>query len=180
MAIKKRLVECDCGERFEEDPKGHLTGNVDYLPWTQKNCRLRGTKSPIGGEIVQVTFVRSVECKSCKGELFREKNEYDVTPGQVAREQRGLTVANYVREMVVSQDAIHNTDNSNLNLNGKHKQPSPPPEPPQISKNRPSDPIITKEDDSSLNLAALHALSAESGKKPKSSPSMPVIHLSAG
>lgn len=80
MAVKRRIIECECGATFVENRDGLLEGNLAWSPWKHKNHRIRSTKSPSGGDIIVVVFIRSVHCKKCKSELLREKKEYEISP----------------------------------------------------------------------------------------------------
>lgn len=79
MAVKRKLIECECGEIFA-DVRNHLQGNLKHGPWRYKTSRMRQAKSSNGGDIVATLFERSVECGKCGAELIREKRQYDLTP----------------------------------------------------------------------------------------------------
>lgn len=80
LAIKKRFVECECGEIFAEGSKNSLMGNIAYGPWKLKGNRLRNTKSDKGCDILIAVFERSVGCGKCNHEMMREKRQYELTP----------------------------------------------------------------------------------------------------
>lgn len=80
MAVRKRFVECECGEILTEGKNNQLDGSVLCSPWRLKDSRKRATKSPSQGEILVATFERSVHCGKCKQELMREKRQYELTP----------------------------------------------------------------------------------------------------
>jgi len=80
MAVKRRLIECECGEVFLDGQNKQLTGNLKYGPWRYKTSRPRSSKSSNGGDILAVLFERSVECAKCGAELVREKRQYELTP----------------------------------------------------------------------------------------------------
>lgn len=78
MAIKRRILECDCGERFDEEREdGTITGDLSYGTWKFKQHSVKeGVEA--GSDLVNVYFVRSVDCNKCMTELFREKKCYVV------------------------------------------------------------------------------------------------------
>ena len=80
MAIKRKLIECECGEQFVEGQNNQLTGTVKFGPWRFISHRLRSAKSTTGGDILAALFERSVGCGKCGFELIREKRQYEITP----------------------------------------------------------------------------------------------------
>jgi hypothetical protein len=78
MAIKKKLIECECGEIFTDAKNNQLNGNVGLGPWLLKESRKRPSKSQ--GDVLFATFERSVFCLKCKQELVRENRQYELTP----------------------------------------------------------------------------------------------------
>jgi hypothetical protein len=80
VAIKKRFVECECGELFTENAKNQLEGNTICGPWKLKDSRRRNTKTDSGSDILIAMFERPVGCAKCKQELMREKRQYELTP----------------------------------------------------------------------------------------------------
>jgi hypothetical protein len=82
MAIKKRLLVCDCGEQFEEGKDGLPVGNLTCGPWKYKQAKVRPGAAPSDGDAVIIYFVRSIDCNKCMSELHRDKKAYEVSPGQ--------------------------------------------------------------------------------------------------
>lgn len=80
MAIKKRLVECECGEMYLENSRNQLEGNVVCGAWKLKESRKRTTRTDVGSDILLATFERPVGCGKCKQELLRERRQYELTP----------------------------------------------------------------------------------------------------
>jgi len=80
MAVKKRFVECECGEVFIEGKNNQLEGNTALGPWRLKDNRKRQGKTTQQGDILAAIFERSVFCIKCKNELMREKRQYELTP----------------------------------------------------------------------------------------------------
>lgn len=80
MAVKKRFVECECGELFTEGKNNQLEGTIAVSPWRLKDSRKRQTKTSHQCDILIATFERSVHCGKCKQELLREKRQYELTP----------------------------------------------------------------------------------------------------
>ncbi len=79
MAVKRKTVECECGEVFN-DLRTHLLGNLIFGPWKAKTHRVRETKSKSGGDILVAVWERTVECGKCGGELLKEKRQYELSP----------------------------------------------------------------------------------------------------
>lgn len=82
MPIKKRFIECECGEVFTE-AKGGLEGNIVFSNWKHEDSRVRGTKTDTGGEIAVVQFIRFAKCAKCDGSLMIEKKVYEVSPAPI-------------------------------------------------------------------------------------------------
>jgi len=80
MAVKKRFVECECGEIFTEGKNNQLEGNAALGPWRLKDNRKRQAKTSQQGDVLSALFERSVFCVKCKNELMREKRQYELTP----------------------------------------------------------------------------------------------------
>jgi hypothetical protein len=80
MAVKKRYVECECGELFTEGKSNQLEGTIAVSPWRLKESRKRQTKTTHQCDILIAVFERSVHCGKCKQELMREKRQYELTP----------------------------------------------------------------------------------------------------
>ena len=80
MAIKKRLVECECGEMFTEGKNNQLDGKTALSSWRLKDGRKIDAKTPQQSDVLSVMFERSVFCDKCKKELMREKRQYELTP----------------------------------------------------------------------------------------------------
>lgn len=80
MAVKKRFVECECGEVFIEGKNNQLDGNTALGPWRLKDSRKRQGKTAQHGDVLAAIFERSVFCVKCKNELMREKRQYELTP----------------------------------------------------------------------------------------------------
>jgi hypothetical protein len=60
MAVKTRSVVCECGEQFEENDKGELSGNLIYSPWRCRQSKVRQTKTAQQSDIVLCIFERAV------------------------------------------------------------------------------------------------------------------------
>ena len=86
MAIKKRLLVCDCGEQFEENSDQTLNGHVNYGPWRYNQHTVRQS-SANGQDVVSINFIRTVECHQCGTELFKEKKSYEVRPQATPKAQ---------------------------------------------------------------------------------------------
>lgn len=103
MAIKSRSVECECGEKFTENNKGELIGNLIYSPWRLKQSKVRNTKSVNQCDILLTIFERAVGCAHCKQEIFREKKQYEITP-PIGKEES--PVSSYSSKDFVYSDKI--------------------------------------------------------------------------
>ena len=103
MAIKRKLIECECGEIFA-DVRNQLQGELKHGPWRFKTSRLRTQKTANGGDVVACIFERSVECAKCGMELIREKRQYDLTPPVNPSKPEPIP-SFFDRELVVSADA---------------------------------------------------------------------------
>ena len=81
MSVKRKLIECECGEFFEEAIETSIvTGNLKYGAWKFKNYRLKATKSETGADVLALLWVRNVDCSRCGASLFVEKRQYELTP----------------------------------------------------------------------------------------------------
>lgn len=79
MAVRRKTIECECGEVFV-DHRSHIEGNLKFGPWKARTHRVRETKSKSGGDILVALWDRTVECGKCGGELLKEKRQYELTP----------------------------------------------------------------------------------------------------
>lgn len=86
MAIRKRLLVCDCGEQFEENVDQTLIGHVSYGPWRYNQHNVRQS-SANNQDVVTINFIRQVECSQCGNELFKEKKSYEVRPQATPKAQ---------------------------------------------------------------------------------------------
>jgi hypothetical protein len=80
MAIKKRFVECECGEVFNEGSANQLEGNLIFGPWRLRGNRQRATKTPNNCDILVALFFRAIICGKCKQEIVREQKQYELSP----------------------------------------------------------------------------------------------------
>lgn len=104
MAVKRRLIECECGEIFT-DSRTTLDGNVKRGPWLFKSHRIRETKAKDGGDILVASWDRAVECAKCGEELMHEKRQYELTPP--SNPQKPEPVPSYSsRELVVRAEDL--------------------------------------------------------------------------
>ena len=99
MAIKKRFVECECGEVFYEGSGNQLEGNVVFGPWRLRGNRQRATKTVNNCDILVALFFRSLMCGKCKQEILREQKQYELTPPMSATDDPVTTLSN--REYVM-------------------------------------------------------------------------------
>lgn len=78
MAIKRKYVECECGEIFVDNKDtNQLEGNISFDPWRLKEAKKKDKTSQ---DVLLAFFERSAFCKKCEQELMREKRQYELTP----------------------------------------------------------------------------------------------------
>ena len=117
MAIKKRFVECECGEVFTEAKNNQLDGQILLGPWRLKESRKRQTKTPNQSDILVAQFERSVHCGKCKHELMREKRQYELTPPVTQSDE---PVTSYsTREFIVRKPAPPIKDGYEIQVQGE-------------------------------------------------------------
>ena len=104
MAVKRRYIECECGENFAEGKNGTLEGKTEYGAWKYKNARLRQTKTGVGGDIVVILFNRNVRCTKCGRELLHEKKNYELTPADMPTDKEP-SYSSISRELLLSEAA---------------------------------------------------------------------------
>lgn len=120
MAVKRRYVECECGETYNEGKNNSLEGTVALGPWRLKENRKRSTKTNQGSDILIGLFERSVHCGKCKQELMKDRRQYEVTPPSPGEDP----VTSYVtREFVMKDDKIIQKDVDALEIEGRDAVP---------------------------------------------------------
>lgn len=102
MAVKRRYIECECGETFGEGTNGTLDGKTKYGAWKYKNARLRQTKTGAGGDIIVVLFSRKVQCTKCGHELLHENKNYELTPAERPTDKEP-SYSSISRELLLAQ-----------------------------------------------------------------------------
>ncbi len=103
MAIKRKIVECECGEHFDESKKGDITGHLLYTPWKCKDNRIRGTKTAYNCDIAQCFFERIAACGKCKKEMFVDKKQYEITPPVEKDSQQPISMMGE-KELIYSKE----------------------------------------------------------------------------
>lgn len=76
MAIKRKLIECQCGEIYADSPK---LIDVIFGVWKLKDVRKKTGKED-EKDIIIASFQRKVFCSKCSQELIKENRLYELTP----------------------------------------------------------------------------------------------------
>ena len=114
MAIKKRFIECECGETFNEVSNNQLEGNIVFGPWRLRGNRQRATKTANNCDILVALFFRSLFCGKCKQELLREQKQYELTPPISPTEEPVTTLSN--REFIMLKSTQDSTSGATVNV----------------------------------------------------------------
>lgn len=99
MAVKRKLIECECGEAYLDTPQRYVQG-ATYGPWKYVSSNLRNTKTANGGDIMMIFWERIISCPKCGKDLMKEKRQYELTPPLNANKPDPIPSAS-TREIVV-------------------------------------------------------------------------------